>query len=163
MPSSAAMVEIEPVGRIVTAIRVENLKDLWDAERGALPPALLFAPALPSGSPTLSLRRGGWRDCNLPRNASSIGYGYAGLKQLGNRSLIGLEQFIRRFSPSNRLLRCVDYFLRTGTAAFLIRPAALAASASFSKPNIAEYLRPTTCAITKLRLIPASPIAFARA
>jgi Ca2+/Na+ antiporter len=39
----------------------------------------------------------------------------------------------------------------------------LVASASFSKPNIAEYLRPTTCAITKLRLIPASPIAFTRA
>jgi hypothetical protein len=34
-----------------------------------------------------------------------------------------------------------------------MRPTALAASASFSKPNIAEYLRPTTCAITKLRLI----------
>jgi hypothetical protein len=56
-----------------------------------------------------------------------------------------------------------DYFLRTGAEAFLIRAAALAASASFSNPNIAEYLLPTTCAITKLRFIPASPIAFARA
>ena len=36
--------------------------------------------------------------------------------------------------------RYVDYFLRTGAAAFLIRAVALAASASFSKPNIAEYL-----------------------
>src|ERR1700732_2740524 len=33
--------------------------------------------------------------------------------------------------------------------------AALAASASFSKPNTAAYLRLTTCAITKLMLIPA--------
>ncbi len=33
---SSAMAEIEPVGRVVTPIRVENLKDLWDAERGAL-------------------------------------------------------------------------------------------------------------------------------
>ena len=45
--------------------------------------------------------------------------------------------------------------------ALLIRVAALLASASFSKPNTAEYLRPTTCAITKLMLIPASPTALA--
>jgi hypothetical protein len=57
----------------------------------------------------------------------------------------------------------VDYLLRTDAAAFLIRAAALVASASFSNPNIAEYLRPTTCAITKVKLIPASPIAFVRA
>jgi hypothetical protein len=43
--------------------------------------------------------------------------------------------------------------------AFLIRDAALLASASFSKPKIAEYRRPTTCAIAKSRLIPASPSA----
>jgi hypothetical protein len=30
----------------------------------------------------------------------------------------------------------------------------LPASASFSKPNTAAYLRPTTCVITKLMLIP---------
>jgi hypothetical protein len=34
----------------------------------------------------------------IPSNTSSIGY--AGLKQIGDRSLI----FIRRFNPSNRLL-----------------------------------------------------------
>jgi hypothetical protein len=40
-----------------------------------------------------------------------------------------------------------DCFLpRAG--ALLIRVAALLASASFSKSNNAEYLRPTTCAIT---------------
>ena len=55
--------------------------------------------------------------------------------------------------------RCWDYFLRTGAAAFLIRAVALVASASFSKPNMAEYLCPTTCVIKRLRLIPASPIA----
>src|SRR5262249_54790208 len=39
-------------------------------------------------------------------------------------------------------------------AAFLIRGVALLVSDSFSKPKTAEYLRPTTWAITKLRLIP---------
>lgn len=34
---SSAILEVEPVGRVVTPIRVENLKDLWDAERGTLP------------------------------------------------------------------------------------------------------------------------------
>jgi len=34
---SSAMLEVIPVGRVITPIRVENLKDLWDAERGALP------------------------------------------------------------------------------------------------------------------------------
>jgi hypothetical protein len=53
-----------------------------------------------------SLRRGGWHDCNLPRNTSSIGY--AGLKQLGDRILI----FIRRFNPSNRLLCAWTRLLR---------------------------------------------------
>jgi hypothetical protein len=53
-----------------------------------------------------------------------------------------------------------DYFLPRAVA-LLIRVAALLASASFSKPNSAEHLRPTTCAITKLMLIPASPIALA--
>src|SRR5713101_5233016 len=53
-----------------------------------------------------------------------------------------------------------DYFLPRAVA-LLIRVAASFASASFSKPNTAEYLRPTTCAITKLMLIPASPTALA--
>ena len=53
-----------------------------------------------------------------------------------------------------------DYFLPRAVA-LLIRVAALLASASFSKPNSAEYLRPTTCAITKLMLIRASPTALA--
>ncbi len=33
---SSAILEVEPVGRVVTPIRVENLKDLWDVERGTL-------------------------------------------------------------------------------------------------------------------------------
>jgi hypothetical protein len=53
-----------------------------------------------------------------------------------------------------------DYFL-PGAVALLIRVAALLASTSFSKPNTVEYFRPTTCAITKLMLIPASPTAMA--
>jgi hypothetical protein len=59
--------------------------------------------------------------------------------------------------------RCRNYLLRTGAAAFLIRATARVASAWFSKPNMAAYRRPTTCAITKLRLIPASPSACAGA
>jgi hypothetical protein len=47
-----------------------------------------------------------------------------------------------------------DYFLPRAVAR-LIGVAALLASVSFSKPNTAEYLRPTTCAITKLMLISA--------
>src|ERR1700730_11391759 len=56
--------------------------------------------------------------------------------------------------------RTRGYFLPLAVAR-LIRVAALIASTSFSKPNTAEYLRPTTCAITKLMLISASPIASA--
>src|SRR5712692_401308 len=48
-------------------------------------------------------------------------------------------------------------------AGFLINVAALFASAWFSNPNTAAYFRPTTCAITKLMLIPASPSALAMA
>jgi hypothetical protein len=40
-----------------------------------------------------SLQRGRWRGCHLPSDTASISY--ASLKQLGNRSLIRLEQFIR--------------------------------------------------------------------
>ena len=44
-----------------------------------------------------SLHRGGWRGCHLPSDTASISY--AGLKQLGNRSLIRLEQFICPLQP----------------------------------------------------------------
>ena len=54
-------------------------------------------------------------------------------------------------------LRCCAF----AVAAFLIRPVALDASAALSKPNTAEYLLPIVWAITKLRLIPVSPIDFA--
>jgi predicted aspartyl protease len=33
---TTGLLELEPVGRVVTPIRVENLKDLWDAERGSV-------------------------------------------------------------------------------------------------------------------------------
>jgi hypothetical protein len=64
--------------------------------------ALLFAHALPSGSQTLSAS---WRLARLlfPGNTSSIGY--AGLKQLGDRSfdihppLQSFESIALRLSP----------------------------------------------------------------
>ena len=34
---STGLLELETVGRVVTPIRVENLKDLWYTERGSLP------------------------------------------------------------------------------------------------------------------------------
>jgi predicted aspartyl protease len=34
---TTGLLELETVGRVVTPIRVENLKDLWDSERGSLP------------------------------------------------------------------------------------------------------------------------------
>jgi aspartyl protease family protein len=36
---TTGLLELEPVGRVVTPIRVENLKDLWDTERGSMPVA----------------------------------------------------------------------------------------------------------------------------
>lgn len=35
---TTGLLEVEPVGRVTTRVRVENLKDLWDAERGQIPP-----------------------------------------------------------------------------------------------------------------------------
>ena len=157
---------------------------------------LLFAHALPSGSPTLSAS---WR---LARLRSPEEYQFHRLcwpeatrrPQFDiHRPLQSFESIAQRLGPlimqcwagrekrkdfcdSERFLAALlanfgahnlqvgGLFLAHRCSSFLDQGrAALVASASFSKPNIAEYLRPTTCAITKLRLIPASPIAFARA
>jgi hypothetical protein len=48
------------------------------------------------------------------------------------------------------------YFFLPGTLIFLMRPAARCASLADSKPRIAENFLPTTCAMRKERLIPAS-------
>src|SRR5713101_1674341 len=53
--------------------------------------------------------------------------------------------------------------LRPPECALLISPLAFFLSMSVSKPNTAEYFRPTTCATRNARLIPASEIAFALA
>lgn len=34
---TSGLLEVEPVGRVTTRVRVENLKDLWDAQRGQIP------------------------------------------------------------------------------------------------------------------------------
>ena len=34
---TTGLLEVEPVGRVTTRVRVENLRDLWDAERGQIP------------------------------------------------------------------------------------------------------------------------------
>src|SRR5260370_8600526 len=44
-----------------------------------------------------SLHRGGWRGCHLPTGTAFISY--SGLKQLGHRSLIRLEQFTLPLHP----------------------------------------------------------------
>ena len=51
--------------------------------------------------------------------------------------------------------------LHLAEEAFLMKLAARAASAPLSKPNTPAYLRPTTCASTKLRLMPLSAMACA--
>ena len=57
-----------------------------------------------------SLCRYGWRGCHLPSGTAFMNQG--GLKQLGNRRLIGLEQFIRPLqsleSPGQRLAPADD-------------------------------------------------------
>ena len=60
------------------------------------PPELLLRPRCLQAD-RCSLHRGRWRGCHLPSGTASISY--AGLKQLGNRSLIRLEQFIRPLQP----------------------------------------------------------------
>ena len=34
---TTGLLEVQPVGRVTTRVRVENLRDLWDAERGQIP------------------------------------------------------------------------------------------------------------------------------
>jgi len=59
-------------------------------------PELLLRPGCLQAD-RCSLHRGRWRGCHPPSGTASIRY--AGLKQLGNRSLIRLEQFIRPLQP----------------------------------------------------------------
>src|SRR5713101_5454337 len=56
-----------------------------------------------------SLHCGRWRGCHLPSDTASISY--AGLKQLGNRSLIRLEQFIRPLQPFQSLGQRLDLLI----------------------------------------------------
>src|SRR5229473_6980915 len=56
-----------------------------------------------------SLHRGCWRGCQRPSDTASISY--AGLKQLGNRSLIGLEQFIRPLQPFQSFSQGLDLLI----------------------------------------------------
>jgi len=79
---------------------------------------LHVAPASTSGAAELllqgthrlevgrSLRRGGRRGCRPPSDTAPIAY--AGLKQLGNRRLIGLEQFIRPLQSFQSLGQRLD-------------------------------------------------------
>ncbi len=56
-----------------------------------------------------SLHGGRWRGCHLPSGTASISY--AGLKQLGNRSLIRLEQFIRPLQPFQSFSQGLDLLI----------------------------------------------------
>src|SRR5216684_8430997 len=56
-----------------------------------------------------SLHRGSWRGCHLPSGPASISD--AGLKQLGNRSLIRLEQFIRPLQPCQSFGQRLDLLI----------------------------------------------------
>src|SRR5437773_4475475 len=56
-----------------------------------------------------SLRRGGRHGCHLPSDTAPITY--AGLEQLGDGSLIGLEQFIRPFQTLQSFAQRLDLLI----------------------------------------------------
>ena len=70
----------------------------------------------------------------------------------------GLENLM---PETDRLAAAPELISGPYRKALRTRPAARFASLSFSKPNTAEYLGPTTCASTKLRLMLASAMALA--
>ena len=75
--------ERKDMGRVLTAARVENVKDLWDAERGMLPPeqvrrleltdALVDTGATLLSLPTRMIRELGLRKVSTKRVTSSVG------------------------------------------------------------------------------------------
>ena len=74
--------------------------DIAAANLSAAPELFLRTRGLRARRP---LRRGGRRGCHLPSDTAPITY--AGLQQLGNRRLIGVEQFIR---PLQTLKPCAQ-------------------------------------------------------
>ena len=82
---------VDPGEPAVSARRRASSRHLAGANLSVAPELLLRPYCLQADC--CSLHRGGWRGCHLPSGTASISY--AGLKQLDNRSLIRLEQFIR--------------------------------------------------------------------
>lgn len=81
--------EMDTVGRVLAEIKVENLKDLWDAERGLLPPDRARALTIPDALvdtgatllslPTALIRQLGLARVSSKRVTSSIGLAEAAI------------------------------------------------------------------------------------
>jgi hypothetical protein len=81
--------EPEPVGRVLTEAKIENLKDLWDAERGLLPrdqarsvtvtDALVDTRATLLSVPTALIQRLGLAKVSAKRVRSNFGVSEASL------------------------------------------------------------------------------------
>jgi len=93
--------EPEPVGRVLTEAKIENLKDLWDAERGlrsadqarsvTVTDALVDTGATLLSLPTSLINRLGLAKVSSKRVRSSFGVSEAGLYEavrltIGGRS-----------------------------------------------------------------------------
>src|SRR5438067_2352453 len=90
---------VDPCGSAVSARRRASGLHFASVNLSAAPELLLRPSCLPAER--CSLHRGCWCGGHLPSDTPSISY--AGVKQLGNRSLIGLEQFIRPLQPFQSL------------------------------------------------------------
>lgn len=81
--------EMDTVGRVLAEIKVENLKDLWDAERGLLPPDRARALTIPDALvdtgatllslPTALIKQLGLARVSSKRVTSSIGLAEAAI------------------------------------------------------------------------------------
>jgi hypothetical protein len=98
---------VDPCGSAVSARRRASGLHFASTNLSAAPDLLLRPRCLQADR--CSLHCGRWCGCDLPSDTASISY--AGLKQLGNRSLIILEQFIRPLQPFQSLGQRLDLLI----------------------------------------------------
>jgi predicted aspartyl protease len=93
--------EFETMGRVLTEAKIENLKDLWDAERGLLPPdqvrritvpdALADTGATLLSVPTRLIRQLGLAERYKKRVTSSTGGGEAAVYEAVRLTIQGRD------------------------------------------------------------------------
>src|SRR5712691_2910847 len=98
---------VDPCEPAVSARRRASGLHFAAANLSAAPELLLRPRCLQADR--CSLHRGRWRGCHLPSGTAPISY--AGLKQLGNRSLIRLEQFTRPLKPCQSFGQRLDLLI----------------------------------------------------